>query len=295
MELNVIATLTELRRGYGLTPGRIREVGQPLLDALDTSDADKVRKIIGDAIESMGRVRHALVLAASYGLDADDAVTSLATRQKRMAKKYGISVDTVKRDEDRAINELHRLLFFQGRRLPPVPSGARLVGSGTVRPSDAPQEYELLTSSKLHNIDERSNRYGGQIFRVEPTGIGRAMGDSYIVDHDSGLPIAAGTIPGDTLRFQVAARDSRDRNETFYVHRIHCDGELADLIHDQGLTFGIGELNESLQGSTFFLECRGTYGEMTTGFVDDDTSGKEFATIWRLVDILMQEESGGDP
>jgi hypothetical protein len=111
-----VETLIELRRDYGLTPGHIREVGRPLMDALGTTDADLVRKIVAETIERMGRVRHALVLTASYGLDAHDAVTSLTTRQNRVAKSLGISVDTVKRDERRAVNELHRLLFSGGAR-----------------------------------------------------------------------------------------------------------------------------------------------------------------------------------
>jgi len=119
VEVDVIETLIELRRDYGLTPGHIREAGQPLMDALGTSDADVVRKIVADAMERMGRARHVLVLTASYGLDADDALTSLATRQSRVAKALDISVDTVKRDERRAINELHHLLFSGGARMRP--------------------------------------------------------------------------------------------------------------------------------------------------------------------------------
>jgi hypothetical protein len=117
MEIDVIETLIELRRSYGLTPGHIREVGQPLMDALGTSDANVAHKLVADAIEHLGRTRHALVLTASYGLDMEDAVTSLATRQSRMAQSLGISLDTVKRDERRAINELHRLLFPGGARM----------------------------------------------------------------------------------------------------------------------------------------------------------------------------------
>ncbi|MGR6320706.1 hypothetical protein Q2K19_22270 [Micromonospora soli] len=120
MEFDVIETLIELRRSYGLTPGHIREVGQPLMDALGTSDADLAHKIVADAIEHMGRTRHALVLRASYGLDSDDAVTSLATRQSQVARSLGISVDTVKRDERRAINELQQLLFPAGARMLPA-------------------------------------------------------------------------------------------------------------------------------------------------------------------------------
>lgn len=120
VEFDIIDALIELRRNYGLTLGHIREVGQPLMDALGTSDADDVRKIVAEAIERMGRTRQALVLAASYGLDQDEALTSLATRQSRTATLLGISVDTVKRDERRAISELHQLLLFpiSARKLP---------------------------------------------------------------------------------------------------------------------------------------------------------------------------------
>lgn len=149
----------------------------------------------------------------------------------------------------------------------------------------APEKFELLTSSKLEMIDQRANRYKGRIFRVEPTELGQAMGDSYIVTRDRGLPIAAGTTPGDTLRFQVRARDRSDDNALFYVYRIHCDGHLADALTNQELLPGTSPLNATLEGTTFFLECRGTYGEMITGFVDDNTPDKEFNTIWRLVSI----------
>src|ERR1022692_1243349 len=128
MEVDVIETLVELRRDYGLTPGRIREVGPPLMEALGTRDADVVRNIVAAAIERMGRSRHALVLKAAYGLDTSDAVTSLATRQSRMSKSLGISLDTIKRDERRAIHELHELLFPGGARVRPASRAEHRVG-----------------------------------------------------------------------------------------------------------------------------------------------------------------------
>lgn len=112
MVSNVLDALIELRRNYGLTLGHINEAGQPLMDALGTSDANVVRTTVAEAIAKMGRARHVLVLLASYGLDVEGgAVTTLTARQGEIARSLGISVDTVKRDERRAIGELHRLLF----------------------------------------------------------------------------------------------------------------------------------------------------------------------------------------
>jgi len=136
---------------------------------------------------------------------------------------------------------------------------------------------EGITPEEVERIERRPALYAGRKYTIIATKIGQEMGSNFIVDHDDGLADAAGTVPGDTLRFQVFGNN-------MYIYRIHADGLLADIVHkDCQLQYGMNDAG-SLRGKTFVIECRGKYKELETGFVDFPGK-REWAVIWRLVQI----------
>ncbi len=145
-----------------------------------------------------------------------------------------------------------------------------------------------LTKAEEIKIYRRPKMYFGRRYSIRVIQIGQAMHDDFIMENDDGLAAAAGTIAGDTIRFQVADGEqpaSAIDGSVYRIHRIHADGALADKIHTEcSLRRGFGDAG-GLKGKYFIIECRGKYKELTCGFVDY-IGQREWALLWRLVDIL---------
>lgn len=164
-------------------------------------------------------------------------------------------------------------------------------GNATASSEDSLRHQDVSVPAHVRSLDprmlarvlQRPNRFRGALFSAAVTGIGQAMGDEYLVRTHPAVCSTVGTNPLDTLRFQIKATGPAASPEVYFVHRIHCDGELADRVHDQGLTLGITDVSGELVGSSFILKCCGTHAEPVTGFVDGDE--QEVVAVWRLVAI----------
>jgi hypothetical protein len=144
-----------------------------------------------------------------------------------------------------------------------------------------------LKHEMLRKIELFPNVYKGSVFLVQIMGIGQENDDNYIVNHDLGLARAAGTSPGDTLRFQAFVKPPNSQDDTgFYVYKIHADGDIARIIVTciPDMTSGASFAGE-LQGKIFVLEFRGNYLEMCTGFIVEGQE-KEWAPIWAVKGLL---------
>lgn len=130
---DLIADITYLRKGPGLTGDRLRQAGAVVTacggDELPTGT---LLERLAAAVRSIGRTDGGRALIAALGLDGSQD-SSLKERRARFARSANRSPDAVRIWEDRAIEEVAlRLLsqFWAGAPLPdelPIPHGGLLL------------------------------------------------------------------------------------------------------------------------------------------------------------------------
>lgn len=130
---DLIADLTYLRKGPGLTGDRLRQAGAVVVacGGADLSTETLLERLAA-AVRSIGRTDGGRALLAALGLDGPQA-GSLKERRALFARSVSRSPDAVRIWEDRAIEEVAlRLLsqFWAGAPLPdelPIPHGGLLL------------------------------------------------------------------------------------------------------------------------------------------------------------------------
>jgi hypothetical protein len=130
---DLIADLTYLRKGAGLTGDRLRQAGAVVAacGGADLPTETLLERLVG-AVRSIGRTDGGRALIAALGLDGSQS-GSLKERRALFARSVVRSSDAVRIWEDRAIEEVAlRLLsrFWAGAPLPdelPIPHGGLLL------------------------------------------------------------------------------------------------------------------------------------------------------------------------
>lgn len=100
----LVRTLRSLRRGRGLTLGRLKATPL-LLEALETSDVGVAMEILLDAIDKLGADVQAQALRNAYALGMTDP-QNLTTRRRTFAAKNNRDPDTIESYENKMIDEL---------------------------------------------------------------------------------------------------------------------------------------------------------------------------------------------
>lgn len=160
-------------------------------------------------------------------------------------------------------------------------SGVTFANSGN--PTSAGRHSLVRLSDEiLQKVEKFPGSYKGNRFVIRAEGVGQAMHDAYIVDHDEGLADAAGCDGATMVRFQV-----RDPNGLF-LYRVHASDSCASRLFELtagDLSIGLTE-GTPLAGHDLIVECMGRYCEMSVVF-GGEPNQREWAIIWRLVDIQM--------
>jgi tetratricopeptide (TPR) repeat protein len=105
--------LRALARRSGLTLTNLRE-HPALWETLNLAGPDELRVYIVDHLAKLEGTREGLTLRQAYGLSPAGGVpSSLATRRTALAKQWGVSIDTIKRYERSAVDQLYLWMFPQ--------------------------------------------------------------------------------------------------------------------------------------------------------------------------------------
>lgn len=142
-----------------------------------------------------------------------------------------------------------------------------------------------LSKEILTTVETYPATYSGKHFVIRAEGVGQAIGYKYVVDHDEGIAAAVGCDDATMVRFQICDPDG------LYLYRIHASGHLASRLCElTGGTLSLGIVkNTLLTGCDLIVECRGSYREIATGFVDKPNQ-RERAVLWRLVGIQNEKD-----
>jgi len=130
-------SLRALMQRSGLTLTNLREHSE-LCGALNLAGPEALRACIVDCLAKLDGTREGLALRQAYALNAgNDVPGSLNSRRAAFAKQLGVSIDTVKRAERSAIDQLYLWMFPQKLPSPDVARSGGFTGPVEVELSDS--------------------------------------------------------------------------------------------------------------------------------------------------------------
>lgn len=109
-ERAIKAELQEIKQRDGLTLTSLRD-RRELIVALGLDSPEALHQLLVENVDKLNGTREGAALRNAYGLDHEKPSTSLAGRRRRLADAWQVSIDTIKRDEARGINQLYFWLF----------------------------------------------------------------------------------------------------------------------------------------------------------------------------------------
>lgn len=202
-EQSIKEHLRALAQRSGLTLTNLRE-HRDLWEKLDLAGPDELRGHIVENLRRLDGTREGASLRQAYGLeDADDPPSSLGSRRSALAKQWGVSIDTIKRYERSAVDQLYLWMF------PPELASSRstrsfseeLLGPVDVDMTNADSTTTLFRANGLQLAVTRSNTHGDGVphidlwFDEDYTGSGRSVAAFYLPGTDED--------PHSLLQFQL--------------------------------------------------------------------------------------------